>query len=58
MTPERLQLVTFPAGTQIVPNPFNRIPDSWCRPAPLLRARLSADGAPDDRVGAGDVLSR
>ena len=26
MTPERLQLVTFPAGTQIVPNPFNRIP--------------------------------
>jgi len=26
MTPERLQLVTFPAGTEIVPNPFNRIP--------------------------------
>ncbi|MDQ5904074.1 MAG: hypothetical protein QG672_1667 [Pseudomonadota bacterium] len=26
MTPERLQLVTFPAGTRIVPNPFNRIP--------------------------------
>lgn len=26
MTPERLQLVTFPAGTKIVPNPFNRIP--------------------------------
>lgn len=26
MTAERLQLVTFPAGTRIVPNPFNRIP--------------------------------
>ena len=26
MTPERLQLVTFPVGTRIVPNPFNRIP--------------------------------
>ena len=26
MTPERLQLVSFPAGTRIVPNPFNRIP--------------------------------
>lgn len=26
LTPQRLQLVTFPAGVQIVPNPFNRIP--------------------------------
>ena len=26
MTPQRLQLVTFPAGVRIIPNPFNRIP--------------------------------
>lgn len=26
MTPQRLQLVTFPAGSDIIPNPFNRIP--------------------------------
>ena len=26
MTPERLQLVAFPEGATIVPNPFNRIP--------------------------------
>ena len=26
MTPQRLQLVTFPAGARIIPNPFNRIP--------------------------------
>lgn len=26
MTPERLLLGTFPAGCQIIPNPFNRIP--------------------------------
>ena len=26
MTPQRLQLVTFPAGVRIIPNPFNHIP--------------------------------
>ena len=26
LTPQRLQLVTFPAGSAIIPNPFNRIP--------------------------------
>ncbi|MGE5470193.1 MAG: competence/damage-inducible protein A [Bacteroidota bacterium] len=26
LTPQRLQLVAFPAGVQILPNPFNRIP--------------------------------
>jgi len=26
MTPQRLQLVSFPVGAQIIPNPFNRIP--------------------------------
>ena len=26
MTAQRLQLVTFPAGVKIIPNPFNRIP--------------------------------
>ncbi len=26
MTPQRLQLVTFPAGVRIIPNPYNRIP--------------------------------
>ena len=26
MTPERLQLVAFPEGATIIPNPFNRIP--------------------------------
>ena len=26
MTPQRLELVTFPAGVKIIPNPFNRIP--------------------------------
>ncbi|MBI2306622.1 MAG: competence/damage-inducible protein A [Rhodocyclales bacterium] len=31
MTPQRLQLVTFPAGTQIIPNPFNRIPGFMAR---------------------------
>lgn len=31
MSPQRLQLVTFPAGVQIVPNPFNRIPGFMVR---------------------------
>ena len=31
MTPQRLQLVTFPAGVQIIPNPFNRIPGFMTR---------------------------
>lgn len=31
MTPQRLQLVTFPAGSQIIPNPFNRIPGFMVR---------------------------
>ncbi|MBK9445000.1 MAG: competence/damage-inducible protein A [Betaproteobacteria bacterium] len=31
MTPERLQLVTFPAGVEIIPNPFNRIPGFMVR---------------------------
>ena len=31
MTPQRLQLVTFPAGVQIIPNPFNRIPGFMVR---------------------------
>lgn len=31
MTPQRLQLVTFPAGAQIIPNPFNRIPGFHAR---------------------------
>ena len=26
MTPQRLQLVTFPVGVRIIPNPFNRVP--------------------------------
>ena len=31
MTPQRLQLVTFPAGARIIPNPFNRIPGFMAR---------------------------
>ncbi|HMV00929.1 MAG TPA: molybdopterin-binding protein [Rhodocyclaceae bacterium] len=31
MTPQRLQLVTFPAGAGIIPNPFNRIPGFMAR---------------------------
>lgn len=31
MTPQRLQLVTFPAGAAIIPNPFNRIPGFMAR---------------------------
>lgn len=31
MTPQRLQLVTFPAGAKIIPNPFNRIPGFMAR---------------------------
>jgi molybdopterin-biosynthesis enzyme MoeA-like protein len=31
MTPQRLQLVTFPAGVEIIPNPFNRIPGFMTR---------------------------
>jgi molybdopterin-biosynthesis enzyme MoeA-like protein len=31
LTPQRLQLVTFPAGARIVPNPFNRIPGFMAR---------------------------
>ncbi len=31
MTPERLQLVTFPAGAKTIPNPFNRIPGFMAR---------------------------
>lgn len=31
VTPQRLQLVTFPVGSQIIPNPFNRIPGFMAR---------------------------
>jgi molybdopterin-biosynthesis enzyme MoeA-like protein len=31
VTPQRLQLVTFPAGAEIIPNPFNRIPGFMAR---------------------------
>lgn len=31
LTPQRLQLVTFPAGARIIPNPFNRIPGFMAR---------------------------
>lgn len=31
LTPQRLQLVTFPAGSRIIPNPFNRIPGFMAR---------------------------
>lgn len=31
ITDRRLQLVTFPGGTQIIPNPFNRIPGFMAR---------------------------
>ena len=48
---QRRLLVTFPAGVQIIPNPFNRIPGFMVNDA-LFRARLPADGASDDRMGA------
>jgi molybdopterin-biosynthesis enzyme MoeA-like protein len=31
MTPQRLQLVNFPAGAQIIPNPFNCVPGFMAR---------------------------
>lgn len=31
MTPQRLSLVAFPAGSQIIPNPFNRVPGFMAR---------------------------
>jgi hypothetical protein len=55
ITDVRLLLGTFPRGVEIIPNPFNRIP-GFSRSRSPLPAGLSADGAPDGRVGARHLL--
>ena len=51
----RLNMGVFPAGAEIIPNPYNKIPGfSVARRA--LRAGLSGDGASDDRVAARHPL--
>jgi molybdopterin-biosynthesis enzyme MoeA-like protein len=55
ITDVRLLLGTFPRGVDIIPNPFNRIPGFRVARSPLPPG-LSADGAPDGRVGARHLL--
>ena len=47
----------FPEGSEIIPNPYNRIPGLQLAAAPLS-CRVSADGVADDGVGARYALPR
>ena len=54
-TPARRELIHFPQGASLIPNPVNGIPGFSLH---SLRAGLPADGAADDGLGAGYVLPR
>jgi len=52
---QRLQMGYFPMGSEIVPNPYNRIP-GFFHPQSHLCARFSCDGLAHGGVDAGSAL--